>query len=190
MRRALALSVVLLSGCRQATAPPAADASGPNPVKARKEMSALLSKADALTASISVPAAAATDPGRQPASSQPASSPNPVVAANPPAAPADSAQTTPAKSKADVMRDQAAVAFADRLRALRRTAEAARLKKDRYQQICQGKVVAQSECQTLTADVADASRTIEHELGDIQDAAQRARIDSDVMRDLLGKYGF
>ena len=88
------------------------------------------------------------------------------------------------------MRDQAAVAFGDRLRALRRTAEAARLKKDRYQQVCQGKVVTQSECQTLTTEIADASRTIERELGDIQEAGQRARIDPDVMRDLLGKYGF
>jgi len=63
------------------------------------------------------------------------------------------------------------------------------LKKDRSQQVCQGKV-AQPECQTLTTDVADASRTIERELSDIQEAAQRARIDPDVMRDLLAKYGF
>jgi hypothetical protein len=158
-------------------------------VKARKEMSALLSKADALTASISVPAAAATDAGRQPASSQPAAPANPAVVASAPVPVADSPQTTPAKSKADVMRDQAAAAFADRLRTLRRTAEAARLKKDRSQQVCQGKV-AQPECQTLTTDVADASRTIERELSDIQEAAQRARIDPDVMRDLLAKYGF
>ena len=66
MRRALVLSVFLVSGCHQASAPPAADAPGPNPVKARKEMSQLLSKADALTASISTPPDAAPEPAPSP----------------------------------------------------------------------------------------------------------------------------
>ena len=88
------------------------------------------------------------------------------------------------------MRDQAAAAFGDRLGSLRRTAEAARLKKDRYSQVCQGKTSTQSECQLLTTDVADASKTIERELGDIQEAAQHARIDPGTMHDLLAKYGF
>ena len=184
MRKALVLSVVLVSGCHQASAPPASDASGPNPVKARKEMSQLLSKADALFAPVSAPpvAAPAPAPAQPPASVAPA--------ATPAVAPVDSSQTAPAKSKADVMRDQAAADFGDRLRTLRRTAEASRLKKDRYQQVCQGKVVTQSECQQLNSDIADASRTIERELGDIDEAARRARIDPGVMQDLLARYGF
>ena len=180
MRRALLLSVVFVSGCHQASAPPAADASGPNPVKARKEMSQLLSKADALTASVSVPPVAAPEPAPRP----PAPAPSASVA------PADSQQPSPAKPNADVVREQALAAFRDRLVTLRRTAEASRLKKDRYQQICQGKVVAQSECQQLTSDIADASATIERELGDIEQAALRARIDSGAMHDLLARYGF
>ena len=180
MRRALLLSVVFVSGCHQASAPPAADASGPNPVKARKEMSQLLSKADALTASVSVPPAAAPEPApRQPA---------PVSSA--PVATPDSQQPASAKPNADVVRDQAIAALRDRLVTLRRMAEASRLKKDRYQQICQGKVVAQSECQQLTSDIADASTTIERELGDVEQAALRARIDSGAMHDLLARYGF
>jgi hypothetical protein len=178
MRRALLLSVVLLSGCHQASAPLGADASAKNAVKASKEMSDLLRKADTLTAVNNTPPAAAPEPV----------SPQPGPSANLPVAAAD--QVTPVKSKADVMRDQAAAAFGDRLGALRRTAEAARLKKDRYLQVCQGKGAAQSECQLLTTDVADASSTIERELGDIQEAARRARIDPGMMHDLLAKYGF
>ena len=180
MRRALLLSVVFVSGCHQASAPPAADASGSNPVKARKEMSQLLSKADALTASVSVPPAAAA-PG--PAPRRPASAPSAPVA------PADSQPPAPAKANADGARDQALASFRDRLVTLRRTAEASRLKKDRYQQICQAKVPP-SECQQLTSDIADASTTIERELGDIEQAALRARIDSGAMHDLLARYGF
>jgi hypothetical protein len=180
MRRALLLSVVFVSGCHQASAPPAADASGPNPVKARKEMSQLLSKADALTASVSVPPVAAPEPAPRPPASVPSA----------PVAPADSQPPAPAKPNADVMRDQVLAGFRDRLVTLRRTAEASRLKKDRYQQICQGKVVAQAECQQLTSDIADASTTIERELGDIEQAALRARIDSGAMHDLLARYGF
>jgi len=180
MRRALLLSVVLVSGCHQASAPPAADAPGPNPVKARKEMSQLLSKADALTASISVPSAAAPEPALPQAAS--------VTIA--PVVPAESPRPAPAKPTADVAREQAIAAFGDRLLTLRRTAEASRLKKDRYQQVCQGGKVAQSECQQLTSDIADASRTIEQELGDIEQAALRARIDSGAMHDLLARYGF
>jgi len=88
------------------------------------------------------------------------------------------------------MRDQAAAAFGDRLRALRRTAEATRLKKDRYQQVCQGNAAVKSECQMLTTDVADAAKTIERELGDIQEAARHAQVDPSMMHDLLAKYGF
>jgi hypothetical protein len=181
MRKALLLSVVLVSGCHQTSAPPAADASGPNPVKARKEMSQLLSKADALTASVSAPPVAAAP---EPAPRQP----EPVASV--PVAPANSPQQAPAKPNADVVRDQALASFRDRLVTLRRTAEASRLKKDRYQQICQGKVVAQSECQQLSSDIADASSTIERELGDIEQGALRARIDSGAMHDLLARYGF
>ena len=86
------------------------------------------------------------------------------------------------------MRNQATAAFGERLGTLRRTAEAARLKKDRYQQVCQKQTL--TECQQLTADVSDASKTIERELGDIEEAARRAGIDQDLMRDLLAKYGF
>ena len=182
MRGALFLSVIFVSGCHQASAPPAADASGPNPVKARKEMSQLLSKADALTASVSTPPVAAAP---EPAPRQPASAPSAPVARA-----ADSQQPAPAKPNVDVARDQALASFRDRLVALRRTAEASRLKKDRYQQICQGKVVGQSECQQLSSDIADASTTIERELGDIEQAALRARIDSGAMHDLLARYGF
>jgi hypothetical protein len=150
-------------------------------VKARKEMSQLLSKADALTASVSVPPVAA--PAPEPATRQPAPAPSAPVA------PADSQPPSPAKPNADVARDQALAGFRDRLVTLRRTAEASRLKKDRYQQICQAKVPP-SECQQLTSDIADASTTIERELGDIEQAALRARIDSGAMHDLLAKYGF
>jgi hypothetical protein len=174
------LSVVLVSGCHQASAPAAVDPSGQNAVKNRKEMTQLLSKADAITASIGVSPVAAAEP----ASGQPATVPSA------PAAPAEPQQPTPAKSNADVVREQAIAALRDRLVTLRRTAEASRLKKDRYQQICQGKVVAQSECQQLTSDIADASATIERELGDIEQAALRARIDSGAMHDLLARYGF
>jgi hypothetical protein len=87
------------------------------------------------------------------------------------------------------MRDQAAAALGDRLSALRRTAEAARLKKDRHLQVCEGKVPT-SECQLLTADIADGTRTLERELGDIEEAARRAGIDQGLMHDLLAKYGF
>jgi hypothetical protein len=181
MRRALLLSVVLVSGCNQASAPPAADTSGPNPVKARKEMSQLLSKADALTASVSAPPAAAPEPAPRPVASV---SSVPVAPA-----PADSKPPAPAKPTADAVRDQALATFRDRLVTLRRTAEASRLKKDRYQQVCQGKV-PQSECQQLNSDIAEASATIERELGDIEQAALRARIDSGAMHDLLARYGF
>jgi hypothetical protein len=174
MRRALLLSVVLVSGCHQASAP-AADAAAQTAAKNNKEVSDLLRKADALAASVAAPAAPEPVPAQ------------PALSANPPAAPA---AVTPAKSKADVMRDQAAAAFSDRLGALRRTAEATRLKKDRYLQVCQGAASAKSECQLLTTDVADASKTIERELGDIDEAARRARIDPGTMHDLLAKYGF
>jgi hypothetical protein len=182
MRRALLLSVVFVSGCHQTSAPPAADASGPNPVKARKEMTQLLNKADALTASVSTPppVVAAPEPGPR----------QPETVPSAPVAPANSPQPAPAKPNADVVRDQALAGFRDRLVTLRRTAEASRLKKDRYQQVCQGGKVSQSECQQLTADIADASTTIERELGDIEQAALRARIDSGAMHDLLTRYGF
>src|SRR6185369_2890232 len=127
MRRALILSVVLVSGCHQASAPPADDASGKsNAVKANKEMSDLLRKADALAAANSAPPVAAPQPVVQP----------PVASAKAPAAAADAHPATPAPPKTDATRDQAAAVFGDRLRALRRTAEATRLKKDRYQQVC------------------------------------------------------
>jgi hypothetical protein len=184
MRRALLLSVVLASGCSKASPPPVA--SGPNVVKANKEMSDLFRKADALGASNTAPSAAAP----QPVVPQ-AVPPPPAPPANPPAPPPASQQATPAKSKADTTRDQAAAAFGDRLRTLRRTAEAARLKKDRYLQVCQGPNASlKSECQLLTTDLADASKAVERELGDIEEAARRAQIDPGVMHDLLAKYGF
>jgi hypothetical protein len=177
MRRALVLSVVLVSGCQQA--PPAADPSGQNAVKANKEVSDLLRKADALAATTDTPPVSGSEPVLHPS----------VSAAAFVAAPLDPPRVTPAKPKADGMRDQAAAALGDRLSALRRTAEASRLKKDRHLQVCQGKV-ATSECQLLTADIADATRTLERELGDIEEAAQRAGIDPGLMHDLLAKYGF
>jgi hypothetical protein len=182
MRRALLLSVVLVSGCHEAAAPRAADASAQNAANAKtnKEMTDLLRKADAIAATGSAPTVPAPEPA----------SPQPVPAAGVASAAADVHPVTPAKSNADVMQDQAAAAFGDRLGALRRTAEAARLKKDRYSQICQGRAAAQSECQLLTTDVADASKVVERELGDIGEAARRARIDPGVMHDLLAKYGF
>jgi hypothetical protein len=179
MRRALLLSVVLVAGCHQASAPQAADASAQNAAKANKEVSDLLRKADAIAATNSAP----------PVSPEPAP-PQPVPAASVSGPAADVHPVTPAKSKSDVMRDQAAATFGDRLGSLRRTAEAARLKKDRYSQICQGKAATQAECQVLTTDVADASKTIERELGDIDEAARHARIDQGTMHDLLAKYGF
>jgi hypothetical protein len=149
-------------------------------VKARKEMSQLLSKADALTASVSTPpVVAAPEPAPRPTASVPSV----------PAAPAEAQPPAPAKPTADVARDQALAGFRDRLVSLRRTAEASRLKKDRYQQVCQAKVPP-SECQQLTSDIADATATIERELGDIQQGALRARIDSGAMHDLLARYGF
>jgi hypothetical protein len=178
MRRALVLSVVLVSACHQASAPPAVDASI-NAAK-NKEMTDLLRKADAIAASVAAPAVAAPEPV----------TPQPAPSINPPAAPAATQQVTPARSKTDVMREQAVAAFGDRLRTLHRTAEANRLKKDRYSQVCQGNASAKSECQLLTTDVADASKTIERELEDIEEAARRARIDPGTMRDLLAKYGF
>jgi hypothetical protein len=194
MRRALFLSVVLVTGCGQAPAPPAADASGQNAAKA-KEMSDLLRKADAISGVNNTPAAAAPQPVAQPPAAQQPVSPQPVskqpvASAALAAVPAEAHPVTPAKSKADVMRDQAATAFGDRLGSLRRTAEASRLKKDRYSQICQGKVALQSECQLLTTDLAEASKMIERELGDIEEAGRHARIDPGVMRELLAKYGF
>ena len=178
MRRALVLSVVLVSGCHQA--PPVADTSGPNVVKANKEMSDLLRKADA----VATPSYASVVAAPEPAPRQAATS------TNPPVAPADlPRQATPAKSKTDVMRDEAESAFGARLGSLRRTAEAARLKKDRHLQVCQGKVPT-SECQQLTADIADAAKTLEHELGDIDESARRSGIDPGVMHDLLAKHGF
>jgi hypothetical protein len=182
MRRALLLSVVLVSGCHQAAAPQAADASAQNAANAKtnKEMTDLLRKADAIAATGSTPTVSAPEPVP----------PQPVSGASVTVAAADVHPATPAKSKADVMRDQAAATFGDRLGALRRTAEAARLKKDRYSQLCQGKAATQSECQVLTIDVADASKMIERELGDIGEAARLARIDPGVMHDLLAKYGF
>ena len=179
MRRALLLSVVLVSGCHQAPAPQAADASAQNAAKANNEVSDLLRKADAIAATNSAP----------PVSTEPAR-PQPVPAASVAGPAADVHPVAPVKSKTDVMRDQAAATFGDRLGSLRRTAEAARLKKDRYSQVCQGKTATQSECQVLTTDMADASKTIERELGDIQEAAQHARIDPGTMHDLLAKYGF
>jgi hypothetical protein len=185
MRRAFLLSVVLASGCHQASAPAVVDAAAKNAAKANKEMSDLFRKADALAAANDTPVAANdTPPAAAPIPPQPSPS------GNAPVAPEGSEHPTPAKSKTDVMRDQATAAFGDRLRSLHRTAEATRLKKDRYLQVCQGNAAAKSECQSLTTDVADASRTIERELGDIEEAARRARIDSGVMRDLLAKYGF
>jgi type IV secretory pathway VirB10-like protein len=178
MRRVLILSVVLVSGCHQA--PPAADTSGPNVVKANKEMSDLLRKADAVSATSYASMVAAPEPAP----------PQPATSTNPPVAPADPVRpATPAKSRTDVMRDEAEAAFGPRLGSLRRTAEAARLKKDRNLQVCQGKVPT-SECQLLTADIADATRTLEHELGDIEESARRARIDPGLMHDLIAKYGF
>jgi hypothetical protein len=154
--------------------------SGQNAAKTNKEMSDLLRKADALAATSSAPPVSAPEPA----------APQPASAASVAGPAADVHPVTPAKSKAEVMRDQAAAAFGDRLGSLRRTAEAARLKKDRYSQVCQGKAVTQSECQVLTTDVADASKMVERELGDIGEAARRARIDPGVMHDLLAKYGF
>jgi hypothetical protein len=179
MRLALLLSALLVSGCHQASAPPA-DASAQIGSKTSKEMSDLLRKADAL----STEAAKNTPPVNPTPSVQPDHQP-----VTPPAAAESSLRVAPpAKSKTEVMHDQAATAFGDRLSALRRTAEAARLKKDRYQQVCQTQT--RPECQQLTADVSDASKTIERELGDIEDAARRAGIDQGLMRDLLAKYGF
>ena len=180
MRRALLLSVVLVTGCHQASAPKAVDASAQNAAKTNKEVSDLLRKADAIAATSSAPPVSAPAP----APPQPVSAPAVAGAA------ADVHPVTPAKSKAEVMQDQAAAAFGDRLGALRRTAEAARLKKDRFSQICQGRAATQSECELLTTDVADASKVVERELGDIGEAARRARIDPGVMHDLLAKYGF
>jgi CHAD domain-containing protein len=178
MRLALLLSALLVSGCHQASAPPA-DASAQNASKTSKEMSDLLRKADAL----STDAAKNTPPVNPTPSVQPDH--QPVTS---PAAAESAVRVAPAKSKTEVMRDQAATAFGDRLATLRRTAEASRLKKDRYQQVCQTQT--RPECQQLTADVSDASKTIERELGDIEDAARRAGIDQGLMRDLLAKYGF
>ena len=172
MRLALLLSALLVSGCHQASAPQAADASAQIASKNSKEMSDLLRKADALSTE-----AAKNTP---PVNPTPSVNPTPLVQPDhqpvtPPAA-AESAQRA------------AADAFGERLRSLRRTAEAARLKKDRYQQICQTQT--RPECQQLTADVSDASKIVERELGDIEDAARRGGIDQGLMRDLLAKYGF
>ena len=184
MRRALLLTVVLVSGCRQASAP-AADAAAQTAAKNNKEVSDLLRKADALAASVGAPAL----PAAAPAAPQPAAAAS-LPPANPPVAPVAAVPATPVKSKADVMREQAATTFGDRLNTLRRTAEASRLKKDRYSQQCQGKFAEKADCQFLTADLADASKAIERELGDIDEAARHARIDPAVMHDLLAKYGF
>ena len=191
MKRALLLTVVLASGCNQASAPPAADPAAQTAAKNNKEMSDLLRKADAIAASAAAPAGAAAVA----AVPQPTASAS-VPPANPPLAPVAAPQTAPAKpkadvkSKADVMRDEADTTFGARLSTLRRTAEAARLKKASYSQLCQGKLAEKADCQLLTADVADASKTIERELGDIDEAARHARIEPGVMRDLLAKYGF
>src|SRR5580765_539059 len=164
MRRALVLSVVLVAGCRQASAPPAVDEAAKKAAKTSKEISELLRKADSLAAanntSNTPPVATASVAAVQPVPLPPAPS------ANPPVAPAASQHVAPAKSNAEVVRDQAAAAIGDRLRSLRRTAEAARLKKDRYLQACQGKGSLKPDCQVLTTDIADASKTIERELGD------------------------
>jgi hypothetical protein len=182
MRRALLLSMVLVSGCHQGSAPPAGETSAQKAERKAKdkEMSDLLRKADAITAVNTAPAAVVP----LPVPAQPA----PLAKA--PVAPADTPHVAPAKSKTDVMRDQAAAAFGDRLGTLRRTAEASRLKKDQYQKLCQGKSAAKAQCQDLTTDVTDAAKTIERELGDIDEAARRAQIDPGVMHDLLAKYGF
>jgi len=178
MRRALVLSVVLVSGCHEA--PPAAETPGPNVVKANKEMSDLLRKADAVATTSYASMVAAPEPAPR----------EPATSTNPPVAPAEPLrQATPAKSRTDVMRDEAVAAFGARLGSLRRTAEAARLKKDRHLQVCQGKVPT-SECQLLTADIADATRTLERELGDIEEGARRAGIDPGLMHDLVAQYGF
>jgi len=173
MRLAIVLSALVLSACHQTPAPPAADAS--QTVKANKEVADLLRKADALAASTTIPATAGLS----------------VPAAPPPEAPAkakDAGGVTAAKSKTEVMHDQAVAAFGDRLSSLRRTSEAARLKKDRYLSVCQ--VQGHTECAQLTADVSAASKMIEGELGEIDQAARRAGIDPALMHDLLAKYGF
>src|SRR5262249_12785348 len=141
MRLVLALSVLVVAGCQ--SAPPPADASAQVASKNSKEMSDLLRKADALAPvqSKDQPPAADHAAASEPVPTQPDS------------------PRAPAKSKTEVMREQAVASYGDRLSSLRRTAEAARLKKDRYQQVCQRQTPS-AECQQLTADVSAASKTI------------------------------
>jgi hypothetical protein len=169
MRLPLLLSALLVSGCQQAPVP-AADTSAQNASRPSKETVDLLRKADALFAD-----AAKNPPPVTPPPSVPPDQPVPH-------------QPVPRQAAAEDSQRAPVAAFADRLGTLRRTAEAARLKKDRYQQVCQTQTLP--ECQLLTADLSDASKIIERELGDIQEAARRAGIDQGQMRDLLSKYGF